>query len=279
VIIDAHLHIWDLDRAEYSWLGPSLGPINRSIAFDEIAPTLAVSGIEGTILVEAADNAEDTELMLDAARRHSEIVAVVAYAPLDEPDRLAARLEYLTEQPVVRGVRALFQAHPREWAISPDVDRGIGMLAAAGLPLDFVTDDPAPLAELPGMLKRHPDLSIVIDHLGKPPIGGTSEQRSEWRELLAAVARDPRVYAKVSGLYSAVGNKADWTTAMVRPFFEDALELFGADRLMYGGDWPVAILAGGYERTWAAITELVAPLSSSERSAILGGSAQKFYQI
>jgi L-fuconolactonase len=279
VIIDAHMHIWDLDRAEYSWLGPSLGELNRTIVFDEIAPTLAASGIDGSILVEAADNAEDTELMLDAARRHPEIVAVVAYAALDDAARLPARLEYLAAQPIVRGIRNLFQAHPREWATSPDVDRGIGILAAAGLPLDFVTDDPAPLAELPGMLKRHPDLSIVIDHLGKPPIGGTSEQYSAWRELLAAVARDPRVYAKVSGLYSAVGKKSDWTTAAVRPFFEDALELFGPDRLMYGGDWPVAILAGGYERTWAAITELVASLSSSERNAILGGSAQKFYQI
>jgi L-fuconolactonase len=279
VIIDAHMHIWDLDHAEYPWLGPSLGELNRTIAFDEIAPALAASGIDGSILVEAADNAEDTELMLDAARRHPEIVAVVAWAPLDRPDELSAHLEYLASHAVVKGVRNLFQNHPPEWTTSPEVDHGIGMLAAAGLPLDFVTNDPSALADLPGMLARHPDLEIVVDHLGKPPIGGTSLQRSEWRALLAAVARNPRTFAKVSGLYSAVGAKADWTTAAVQPFFDDALELFGADRLMYGSDWPASIVAGGFDRTWAAVTELVAPLSSAERAAILGGSAQKFYRI
>jgi L-fuconolactonase len=279
VIIDSHLHIWDLERAEYAWLNPSLCPINRTINFYEIAPTLAASGIQGCVLVEADDNAEDTDIMLDAASRHPEVLAVVAWAPLDRPDELPARLEQLAQHSVVRGVRNLFQSHPREWAVSPEVDHGIGMLAAARLPLDFVTNDPAPLAELPGMLERHPDLSLVIDHLGKPPIGGTAEQRSEWRELLAAVARDPRVYAKVSGLYSSVGEMADWTTAAVKPFFDDALELFGADRLMYGGDWPVSILAGGYGRTWDAITELAETLSPSERDALLGGTAQNFYRI
>lgn len=279
MIIDAHRHIWDLERADYPWLGPELGAINRTMTFDELAPTLAARAITGSVLVQAADNAADTEVMLDAARQHPEIVAVVAWAPLDDPERLPARLEQLAAHPVVRGIRNLFHTRPREWATSPAVDRGLGLLAASGLPLDFVTGDPTALADLPGMGERHPGLRIVIDHLGKPPVGGTREQRDVWRELMSAAAANPLTHAKVSGLYSSIGDLADWTTEGVRPFFDDALELFGADRLMYGGDWPISELAGGYERTWASVEELVAPLSAGEREGLLGRTAQAFYGI
>ena len=157
--------------------------------------------------------------------------------------------------------------------------RSLELLEAAGVPFDFVTSGPAALAELPVLGRRHPDLDIVIDHLGKPPIGGSAENRAEWRRLLAEAARNPRTHAKLSGLYSATGDLAAWTVEQVRPFVEDALELFGPNRLMYGGDWPVCVLAGGYDRTWAAMTELLAPLTTTERDAILGGTAELFYAI
>lgn len=278
MIIDAHQHIWDLERADYPWLGPGLGAINRTMEFEELAPTLEAHGIAGSVLVQAADNAEDTDLMLDAASRHPQIIAVVAWAPLDRPEELPARLEYLAATPVVRGIRNLFHARPREWATSPPVDRSLGLVAEAGLTLDFVTGDPAALADLPGIGERHPDLRIVIDHLGKPPVGGTRAQRAHWRGLLADCAANPLTHAKVSGLYSSVGDLADWTTEGVRPFVDDALELFGAHRLMYGGDWPISQLAGGYARTWASIEGLLAGLEASERAAVLGETAIAFYR-
>jgi L-fuconolactonase len=277
VIIDAHQHVWDLDRAEYSWLGPSLDPINRTIAFEELAPELEAHGITGSVLVQAEDNADDTEVMLDTARRNSSVVAVVAWAALDEPDALPERLAWLAEQPIVRGIRNLFHARDRQWAISPKVDAGLGLVAQSPFTLDFVTSDPAALAELVTIGERHPELRIVVDHLGKPPIGGTAQQRSEWRALLAAVASNPRVFAKVSGLYSSVGDMADWRVGGIQPFFDDALELFGAERLMYGGDWPISELAGGYTRTWDAITQLVQPLTDADRRCILGTTAASFY--
>lgn len=279
MIIDAHQHIWNLDAAEYPWLGPALAPINRTLGFADLAPTLAANGVAGSVLVQAADNAEDTEVMLDAARRHPQVVAVVAWAPLDRPHELPARLEYLRGTPVVRGVRNLFHARPREWATSPAVDAGLGLLAESGLTLDFVTSDPAALADLPTISERHPTLRIVIDHLGKPPIGGPPEQRVHWRELLAASAANPLVHAKVSGLYSAVGALDSWTTPDIRPFVDDARELFGANRLMYGGDWPISELAGGYDRTMAAIHEIVDQLPPRQREDILGATALRFYGV
>jgi len=277
VIIDSHVHIWDPSRAEYDWLGPGLAPINRSMQLDELEPRLDAHGVSGVVLVQAADNADDTALMLDAAAGNSRVVAVVGWAPLDDPATLQSRLAHLAETPVVRGIRNLFHARPRPWATSAPVDEGLGMVAAAGLTLDFVTSDPAALADLPGIGHRHPDLRIVIDHLGKPPIGGTAAERAEWRALLAACAANPLAHAKVSGLYSSVGSLDAWTVEAVQPFVDDALELFGPARLMAGGDWPISELAGGFDRTWSGIEQLLAPLSDADRAAVLGGTALRFY--
>jgi L-fuconolactonase len=277
--IDAHLHVWDPARAEYSWLGPELSPIDRAVAFDEIAPTLDDLGVDGVVLVQAADNSADTQLMLDTAALHPQVVGVVAWVPLDEPDSLPSRLDTLRANPLVCGIRNLFHARPREWATSPSVDRGIGQVAAADLALDFVTGSPEALGDVPVIAERHPALRLVIDHLGKPPIGGGADERGEWRRLLAAAAANPRTYAKLSGLYASVGPMDSWTEDSVRPFIDDALDLFGADRLMWGSDWPIAVLGGGYERVWHAFDDLLAQLSAGERTAIMGGTAQRFYRL
>ncbi|MET4638341.1 amidohydrolase family protein [Mycetocola sp. 2940] len=279
MIIDAHQHVWDIDRARYDWMGSGLGEINRTVEFHELAPTLERLGVGGTVLVQAADNAADTDLMLDVASREPLVRAVVAWAPLDDPAALEARLEWLLARPVVAGVRVLVHERKPRWLERPDMDRGLTLLAESGLAFDFPTSGFAALAELPRIEARHPGLRVVIDHLGKPPIGGTSDDRAVWRRLLAVAAANPLMHAKLSGLYSSVGPVGSWTVEGLRPFVYDALDLFGADRLMYGGDWPLALLAGGYERMWDALQTVLAELSAHERDAILGGTAAHFYRI
>jgi L-fuconolactonase len=275
--IDAHVHIWDLERAEYPWLGPEIGPLYRSVGFDDIAPALRERGIGGAILVQASDEAADTAVMLDAAARHPEILGVVAWSPLDEPDRLGADLDRFAAEPAVVGIRNLVHERPREWLRTPAVERSLALLAEHGLPLDFPTTDHAGLEDVVWVGERAPGLTVVIDHLGKPPIGGTEAQYRRWRALIAECAGNPRVVAKVSGLYAATGPLDSWTVEGVRPFVEDALELFGPDRLLYGGDWPISELAGGYARTWDAITGILAPLSDDDRAAVLAGTARRIY--
>ena len=278
MIIDSHQHVWDLDRADYDWMGPGLGDIHRTVTFDELEPTLQRLGIDGTVLVQSADNAADTDLMLDVASRHPRVRAVVAWAALDSAD-LPARLEWLLARPVVSGIRMLVHEREPRWLERPDADAGLALLADSGLSLDFPTAGFAALAELPGIGARHPGLRIVIDHLGKPPIGGSPVDRTAWRELATAAAANPLTHAKLSGLYSSVGDLGMWTVDAVRPFVHDALEIFGAERLMYGGDWPISVLAGGYERTWEALSTIVGELSPHERAAVLGTTASAFYRI
>ncbi|WP_028051226.1 amidohydrolase [Cellulomonas sp. URHD0024] len=279
MIIDAHQHVWDLSRAAYPWLGPDLHPIDRTFTQDEVLPELAAAGIDRVVLVQSADDARDTALMLDVADAYPDLVAgVVAWVPLDRPEEAADTLAELRRDPRVVGVRNLIHAQPDpDWIVGPAQDEGLGVLAAAGVPFDYVTGGPEALAHLPGIGERHPDLRIVIDHLGKPPVGGSAADRRRWRDLLAQAAANPRVHAKVSGLY---GDPTDaWTADDLRPVVADALDLFGADRLMYGGDWPVNLLAGGYARVWEGVSVVLGELSSDERAAVLGGTASAFYAL
>jgi L-fuconolactonase len=278
MIIDAHQHVWDLSRASYPWLGSALAPIDRTMTFDALRPSLRAAGVDGTVLVQSADNQEDTALMFDVAAANPEVKAIVGYVPLDRPEEAAGQLDELRRNPLLVGIRNLIHDIPDpDWLLRPDVDEGLGVLERAGVTFDLVAVLPRHLELVPIISERHPALGIVIDHLAKPPIGLTA--REPWWDLIEAAAQNPRVFAKVSGLYSAAGDSGSWTVAAIRPFFDRALEVFGADRLMYGGDWPISLLSGGYERVWAGLGELFATLEPAERDAILGNTATRFYGI
>ncbi|KQV06831.1 amidohydrolase family protein [Leifsonia sp. Root112D2] len=277
-IIDAHQHVWDPTRARYDWLTDELAPINRTIGFDELLPSLRRAGVQATVLVQSADNDEDTELMLETAAAHPEIAAIVVYVPLDRPEEAAGRLAQLRRNPLVVGVRNLIHDIPDpDWLLRPEVDEGLGVLEDAGVTFDLVSVLPRHLELVPILVKRHPRLKIVIDHLSKPPIG--LPEREPWWQLIARAAEAPLVHAKLSGLYSATALSSSWTPDAVRPFFDRALEVFGADRLMYGGDWPISVLSGGYDRVWDGLSVLFSELDVHDRQAVLGGTAERFYGI
>ena len=153
----------------------------------------------------------------------------------------------------------------------------LSVLEDAGLAFDLVGVLPRHLELVPELVERHPRLRIVIDHLAKPPIGRDS--REPWWTLIAEAAAFPTVYGKLSGLYSATDDVAAWTPDLIGPFVDRAVEVFGAERLMYGGDWPISIMAGGYERVWAGLTEVFARYGAAEREAILGSTAREFYRL
>lgn len=276
-VIDAHQHIWDLEWARYDWLGPAQEPINRSFELAEVLPEQHEAGVQACVLVQAADHGEDTALMLAAADRYPSVVGVVGYVPLDRPEQAAEQLAQLRRSPVLVGIRNLIhdRADP-DYLLRPDVDQSLGLLAGAGVPFDLVAVLPRHLELLPLILERHPDLRVVIDHLAKPPIG--EADREPWWTLIGEVAQHPQVFAKVSGLYPAADPR-NWSTETIRPFVERALEVFGPERLMYGGDWPVSILAGGYSAVWAGLSPLFDELDEADREAVLSGNAIRFYRL
>jgi L-fuconolactonase len=277
-IIDAHQHVWDLDRAEYAWLGPEAGVLYRNFGMDDVAPEFEAAGVTGTVLVQSADDDDDTEHMFAVADAAPIVLGIVGYVPLHEPDRAAERLAELAQRPLFCGVRNLIHDRPDpHWLLRHDVDEGLGLLERAGVPFDVVGVLPEHLEAVLMISERHPDLDIVIDHLNKPPIGLADHE--PWASLMTRVAANPRVRGKVSGLYSAVGDPAGWTVDAIRPIFDHVLEAFGPDRLMYGGDWPVSLIAGGYSRVWSGIEQLLGGLDPADRDRILADTARTFYQL
>jgi L-fuconolactonase len=276
--IDAHQHVWDPTRATYDWLTPELAPIDVTMTFEELKPQLAAAGVDATVLVQSADNDDDTQLMLDVATSNPEIVAVVAYAPLERPTEVAAHLDRFRGNGLIVGIRNLIHNIPDpQWLLRPEVNESLGLLEAAGLTFDLVSVLPEHLALVPTLVERHPSLRIVIDHLSKPPIG--LADREPWWTLIGQAAESETVFAKASGLYSATGESGSWTPDAVRPHLMRALECFGSERLMYGGDWPISVLSGGYARVWNGLSQLFDELPMDDRTNILSVTAQKFYGI
>lgn len=277
-VIDAHQHVWDPRRASYDWLGPESAPIDGPMALDELLPELRTAGVDYTIQVQAADNPEDTRVMRDSAAEHPQVVGIVGFAPLDDAEGTAATLDAWSSDSLMVGVRNLIHDNPDpDWLLRPEVDEALAVLEQRDVPFDLVAVLPRHLELVPIISERHPGLRMVIDHLAKPPIGLDATQ--PWDRLMAVAAENPRVYAKVSGLYSATSDQAAWTTELIRPFVDRALELFGVQRLMYGGDWPISVLAGGYTRVWNGLVPLFGALDDADREWMLGRTAAHFYRI
>lgn len=277
MIIDAHQHVWDLDRSPYPWLGPEVPLWNRTFTFEEVQPHLRANGVTATVLVQSDDHDGDTALMLEVADAHPEVAAVVAFVPLDRPEEAAARLEELRRDDRVVGIRNLIHNVPDpDWLLRREVDEGLALLERAGVTFDLVSVLPRHLEHVAALSERHPDLRIVIDHLSKPPIGESS--REPWWSLIEAAAENPLVHAKISGLYPGAAPE-DWTVESIQPFVDRALDVFGPERLMYGGDWPISVASGGYDRVLEGLRAALAGLDEHEAEQVWAGTARRFYRI
>lgn len=274
--IDAHQHFWDLDRGVYPWLTKDFGSIYRTIEPPELEPFLEEAGIDKTILVQAMDSYDDTHYMLEIADEYDWVGGVVGWVPLNLPEEADKKLIQFKKHPLFKGVRHLIneEADP-DWVIKDNVIEGLKVLASHNIPFDYVDTFPNNLKHIPTILEKVPDLRILIDHLGKPVI---KEQKMEpWASMFAKAATYPQVYAKVSGLNTAAGQ--NWSAKDLEPYIDFAMEHFGANRLIFGSDWPVANLAGNYMKVWDETNKVLKKYTDSEVEAILGGTAKKFYDI
>jgi len=256
MIIDAHQHLW---TAGYAWLAePSLAAIRRDYTVEDLRANLRAAGVDRTVLVEAGrgDDAETTEF-LALADATPEIAGVTGWASLTDP-KLADKLAGHRASPGGRllvGIRDQIQAHPYDHLDRADVRAGLATIAAAGLVNELVVRVP----QLPSVARAAaalPESTFVLDHLGKPRVAAGIGGLREWRELIAPVAAQPNVVAKVSGLV-AEADWATWTVADLRPFVLSAVELFGTDRLMFGSDWPVCEVAATYTEVKDSIVDII----------------------
>ena len=275
--VDAHQHFWNLDLVEYPWLTADYGPLRRNYEPPELAPQIAAAGIERTVLVQAADSYAETAYLLSLADRYEWIGAVTGWVPLLKPDEAADALDRYLHHHRFRGVRHLIHTEPDpDWIIQERVIESLRVLARRKVLFEVVAVFPNHLVHVPTLAEQVPDLTIIIDHLAKPPI--KDRGWDSWATQLAAAARCPKVSAKISGLNTAA-EWTSWTAHDLRPYIDFAIEQFGVDRLMFGSDWPVCILAGDYAKVWEETNRALDRCTHEEREAILGGTAARVYQI
>jgi len=274
--IDAHQHFWNLDQVAYPWLTSEFGPIYRTIEAPELEPLLQAAGIDQTVIVQAMNSYEDTDYMLHTASQYDWVAGVVGWVPLDRPDEAAKKLEQYSRNPVFKGVRHLIhEEKDPDWVVQDKVIEGLKVLAGFGLTFDVVAVFPNHLKHVPTLAEKVPELRMVIDHLAKPQI--KERRMAPWSDQLKAAASYPQVNAKVSGLNTAAAE--NWSAADIKPYIDYAIDLFGADRLMYGSDWPVANLAGDYGNVWSETNRALQGRPQGEIEAILGGTAVSFYSL
>ena len=270
--IDAHQHFWQLAARAGGWPPPSLAAIYRDFAPDDLAPLLAEHGVAGTVLVQSLPSEADTDWLLALAERAGFIRAVVGWTDLLAVDALAA-IARLASNSKLKGLRPMLQdLDDEQWIANPALAPGLRAMAEHGLRFDALVL-PRHLPALLQCARDYPALSIVIDHAAKPPIADASF--GQWREDMAQLAALPNVHCKLSGMVTEA--KQDWNVDDLRPYVSHVLEVFGAQRVIWGSDWPVVDLAGGYGAWLAASETLLAHLGQQDRNDIFGLNACRFY--
>ena len=274
--IDAHQHFWRYDPRRDAWLTDKMNAIRRDFLPPDLACELKASGFDGCVAVQADQSEAETTFLLDLAHRHPFIKGVVGWVDLRAPQRaLEGQLASLSGDSRLRGVRHVAQSEPDDFLTREDVVRGIACVGRAGLAYDilvYARQLPAAIA----LASRLPDQRFVLDHLAKPGIArGETEP---WAASIRELARRPNVWCKLSGLVTEA-DWAGWRPEHLRPYLDVALEAFGTDRVMFGSDWPVCLVAASYDRVVRVIEDFVSALSDTERGAVFGGNAAGFYRL
>jgi len=280
-IVDAHHHLWDLTVTPQTWLNDSMGPINRSFDHNDLVE--ATGGeIATTIIVQTTGSEAETYAMLETAATSELVGGVVGWVDLtaaDVADRLAA-IQASPHGSWLRGIRHQVHDEPdRHWLGRADVRRGLTAVGEAGLVFDLLIR-PEHLEVSTAVARDLPEVSFVVDHIAKPDVAGgfAGGSAADWEVNLRELATLPNVACKLSGMVTEADWQS-WTAADLRPFANVVLDAFGYDRVMYGSDWPVCLLAATYEQVLGATTHLIAELSASERNAVLGANARRIYRL
>ena len=278
MLIDAHQHFWRLSERAGYWPPAELAAIYRDFAPADLEPLLRQNGVRGTVLVQTLPKVEDSEWMLELAARHDFILGVVGWVDLAGADA-PATIARLASDVKLKGLRPMLQDLPDpHWIEDPALDAGVAAMLEHGLSFDALVL-PGHLGPLLRFAERHPELPIVIDHAAKPLMAqGVFEP---WLSGMRRLAALPQVCCKLSGMLTETGlpHASPDGQQAVTPYAEAIIELFGAERLIWGSDWPVLRLASDYTPWLGMARTLLAALPAEQQAAVLGGNALRFYRL
>ena len=279
LVVDAHQHFWDPNKGDYPWMvGAEMTRIRRSFWPENLQPLLRAAGVDKTVIVQTWSSLQETWDFLNIAGKTDFVAGVVGWVDMTDPalSTTLAELKASEHGRYLVGVR--HQVHDEEdaqWLLRDDVQRGLAAVAEADLVYDLLTRP----RELPAALttvQRFPELRFVIDHISKPEIA--RGEIDNWRRLMEPFADQTHVWCKLSGMVTEA-NWQHWSPADLKPYIKAVIDIFGTERLLFGSDWPVSLLAAPYKTVKEALEQNLTELDDTARAAIMGENAISVYRL
>lgn len=273
--IDSHQHFWKFDPSRDSWITDEMSVLRRDFLPYDLRPELTANGFTGSVVVQASQSETETHFLLDLAKHDSSILGVVGWINFMSPD-IADRLSYFRQFNKLCGFRHILQAESDDrFMLRDEFLRGVNLLAQFGFTYDILIY-PRQLPAAIELVANIPNQTFVLDHIAKPEIA--IGKLNPWAAAIRELATSPNVYCKLSGLITEA-NWNCWKLSDFTPYLDVVFESFGTDRLMFGSDWPVCLVAGSYSAVVNLISSYLEQLPADKKAAIFGGNAVRFYGL
>ena len=273
-IIDTHQHFWNYDATRHDWINEDMRAIKKDFLPEQLAPILKENKVEGCVSVQVDQTTEETDFLLALAKEHSFIKGVVGWVDL-RASNLEDKLENYKDAKALKGFRHIIQGQAAGFMLQPNLIQGLKKLATRNYSYDLLIYAHQ-LKEANELIKQVTELPIVIDHLAKPNI--KNNEIEDWKKEITALAKYPNVYCKISGM-ATEANWETWAMAGLQPYLDTVVEAFGTERIMFGSDWPVCLVASSYAKWLNGVQKYFNTFSSTEQEAIFAGNAIKFYKL
>lgn len=278
-IVDTHLHVWDINRLRYPWL-KDIPLLNKPYLLADYNQATGPVKVEKMVFLQCecdfSQFMEEAEWVTSLASEDSRLQGIVPWAPLEKGDGVKADLEKLASNPRIKGIRRIIQFEPDiEFCLRPDFVRGVQALTAFGLHFEICISH-IQMANTIKLVQQCPNVRFILDHIGKPDI--KNHVLDPWRQEIRTLSEMPNVWCKVSGLVTEADHQK-WTKEDLKPYIDHVIACFGFDRVMYGGDWPVAFQATEYPRWVETLEWAVSGCSETELRKLFRDNAIKFYVL
>ena len=275
MIIDAHHHFWEYNTKDFGWINDEMSVIRRNFFPDDLQQTITGAGVDGVITVQARQSLKETDWLLKLAGENDFILGVTGWLPLSD-ENSESYMEKYSDFEKLKAVRHVIQDEEDDYFIlRKDFNRGVSLLKKYDLIYEILIFEKHLLQTI-DFIDRHPDQLFVLDHIAKPLI--KDNLIYPWKKNIVKLAQRPNVYCKVSGMVTEADFKS-WMPQQLKPYFDVVIEAFGPNRLMFGSDWPVCLVATGYDTWLNTVKDVISELSDNEKKMFLGGTAQKVYEV
>ncbi len=273
--IDSHQHFWEYNPVKHAWIDDSMSAIKKDFLPADLQKVYAENGVDGCVAVQADQTLAETDFLLSLANENDFIKGVVGWVDLRDPT-VDSTLEKYHQQEKIKGWRHVVQEEAdHNFLLRPDFLQGISSLEKYETAYDILVF-PHQLGATLEFVKRFPNQKFVIDHIAKPYI--KDGFYDGWSVLMKEIAKHENVYCKASGMITEA-EYTTWTTTQLQRYLDLVFEVFGTDRMMYGSDWPVCLVAGNYAQVKAVVTDYIQNLNTAEQQAVMGKNAIDFYNL